>query len=139
VLRAREGRTPRPQNVAFHATVADAVRAGFRPCRRCQPDQPPLAQRQAALVADLCQLIDHAEHAPSLRELADHAGLSTYHLRRVFKAVTGLTSGEYVAARCAGQVRAELERSAMVTEAIYGAPATTPAAASMNSRTSCWA
>ena len=39
-------RTPRPGNVAFHATPADAERAGFRPCKRCKPDQAPLAARQ---------------------------------------------------------------------------------------------
>lgn len=31
-------RTPRPENVAFHASAADAEAAGFRPCRRCRPD-----------------------------------------------------------------------------------------------------
>lgn len=114
-------RTPRPENVAFHATAADAERAGFRPCRRCRPDQPPLAERQAVLVADLCRLIDCAERAPSLRELAEHAGLSTYHLHRVFKTVTGLTPGNYVAACRGARVRAGLAGSATVTEAIYGA------------------
>ena len=114
-------RTPRPENVAFHATMAEAERAGFRPCRRCQPDQPPLAERQTALVADLCRLIENAERAPSLQELADHAGLSTYHLHRVFRTVTGLTPREYASARRAGRVRAELASSATVTEAIYGA------------------
>lgn len=114
-------RTPRPENVAFHATAAEAEQAGFRPCRRCQPDQPPLAERQAALVADLCRLIENAERAPSLQELADHAGLSTCHLHRVFRTVTGLTPREYASARRAGRVRAELARSATVTEAIYGA------------------
>ena len=114
-------RTPRPENVTFHATAAEAEQAGFRPCRRCQPDQPPLAERQAALVADLCRLIENAERAPSLQELANHAGLSTYHLHRVFKTVTGLTPGEYASARRAGRVRAELAHSATVTEAIYGA------------------
>lgn len=31
-------RRPRPENVAFFATCADAGRAGYRPCLRCQPD-----------------------------------------------------------------------------------------------------
>ena len=114
-------RTPHPENVVFHATAADAERAGFRPCRRCRPDQPPLAERQAALVASLCHLIDRAERIPSLRELAEQAGLSTYHLHRVFKTVTGLTPGDYAAARRGKRVRAGLASGATVTEAIYGA------------------
>ena len=32
-------RTANPENVAFHRTAADAERAGFRPCKRCKPDQ----------------------------------------------------------------------------------------------------
>jgi AraC family transcriptional regulator of adaptative response/methylated-DNA-[protein]-cysteine methyltransferase len=30
---------PKPENVRFHATRADAEQAGFRPCKRCKPDQ----------------------------------------------------------------------------------------------------
>src|SRR5438105_645250 len=30
-------RTPRPENVAFHLSAADAERAGFRACKRCKP------------------------------------------------------------------------------------------------------
>ena len=50
-------------------------------------------------IADLCRLIENAERAPSLQELANHAGLSTYHLHRVFKAQTGLTPKQYAQAR----------------------------------------
>ena len=30
---------PQPENVVFHPTRAAAERAGFRPCKRCRPDQ----------------------------------------------------------------------------------------------------
>ncbi len=43
-------RPARPENVRFHATCADAVAAGFRPCKRCTPDQPSLLERQTATV-----------------------------------------------------------------------------------------
>jgi len=114
-------RTARPENVGFHLTAADAERAGFRPCKRCKPDQPPLSEQHAVKVAELCRLIENAEQVPSLEELANHAGLSTYHLHRVFKAVTGLTPKAYAAAHRARRVRAELDRSSTVTEAIYDA------------------
>jgi AraC family transcriptional regulator of adaptative response/methylated-DNA-[protein]-cysteine methyltransferase len=32
-------RRAKPEHVGFHATAADAVRAGFRPCKRCRPDR----------------------------------------------------------------------------------------------------
>jgi AraC family transcriptional regulator, regulatory protein of adaptative response / methylated-DNA-[protein]-cysteine methyltransferase len=114
-------RPARPENVGFHSTAEAAERAGFRPCRRCKPDQPPLAERQAAQVAELCRLIEAADDVPSLEELAKHAGLSVYHLHRVFKAVTGVTPKAYAAAHRARRVRAELGKGGTVTEAIYGA------------------
>jgi len=114
-------RTPRPENVAFHATAAEARRAGFRACRRCKPDQPPLAARHAAMVADLCRLLEAAETPPTLDELARHAKLSPYHLHRVFKALTGLTPKAYAAAHRGKRMRAGLEAGGTVTEALYDA------------------
>lgn len=114
-------RTARPENVQFHLTAAAAERAGFRPCKRCRPDQAPLAAQHAALVAELCRFIEQAEPAPSLQALATRAGLSRYHVHRIFKAVTGVTPGAYAAAHRATRVRAELGRSGTVTAAIYGA------------------
>jgi AraC family transcriptional regulator, regulatory protein of adaptative response / methylated-DNA-[protein]-cysteine methyltransferase len=114
-------RTPRPENVAFHATAADAIRAGFRACRRCKPDQRSLAEAHASTIADLCRFIERAESAPTLSELSSRAGLSAHHLHRVFKAITGLTPKVYASAHRARRVRDELSRSGSVTEAIYGA------------------
>jgi AraC family transcriptional regulator of adaptative response/methylated-DNA-[protein]-cysteine methyltransferase len=112
-------RRARPENVAFHATAAAAERAGFRPCKRCRPDQP--AGEQAARVAELCRLIERAEHMPGLAMLAQQAGLSPWHLHRVFKAVTGLTPRDYAAAHRAQRVRTGLRKGGSVTEAIYAA------------------
>jgi AraC family transcriptional regulator of adaptative response/methylated-DNA-[protein]-cysteine methyltransferase len=67
-------RRARPEHVAFHATAADAERAGFRPCLRCRPDQPPLVEQHAATVARLCRFIESADQAPSLETLAQEAG-----------------------------------------------------------------
>src|SRR5262247_4264233 len=69
-------RLPRRENVAFHASCAEAERAGFRPCKRCRPNEPALADQQAAAVAAACRLIEEAEETPSLAALAQAAGLS---------------------------------------------------------------
>jgi AraC family transcriptional regulator, regulatory protein of adaptative response / methylated-DNA-[protein]-cysteine methyltransferase len=114
-------RTPRPENVDFHATAADAERASFRPCKRCKPDQPPLAAQHAALVARLCRMIESAETAPTLEELAGQAGMSSYHLHRVFKSVTGITPQAYARAHRARKVREGLARGDSVTNALYDA------------------
>lgn len=114
-------RLARPENVQFHATRDQAERAGFRPCKRCRPDQPPLAATHAAKIAAVCRLIETADTVPGLARLADLAGLSTYHFHRVFKATTGLTPKAYAAAHRARQVRDALARSESVTAAIFDA------------------
>src|SRR5262245_25237115 len=114
-------RPARPENVAFHDTTAAAERAGFRACKRCKPDQPPLAERQARQVAELCRMIEHSEQVPTLEELASRAGMSAFHTHRMFKAVTGVTPRAYAAAHRARRVRGELAQRRTVTEAIYGA------------------
>lgn len=114
-------RTPRPENVSFYPSAAAAEQAGFRPCRRCRPEQPPRQQQQAALIAVLCRQIDAAEEAPSLAALAASAQLSPSHLLRLFKAHTGVTPKAYASARRAARLREALGRSDTVTAAIYQA------------------
>src|SRR5262245_12393606 len=114
-------RAARPENVAFYATAEEAEHAGFRPCKRCKPDQPSRTQQHAEVVAGLCRFIESAETPPTLEELARQAGLSAFHLHRIFKEVTGVTPRAYAAAHRVKRVRNELERDASVTDAIFGA------------------
>ena len=114
-------RPARPENVAFHTSRAEAEAAGFRPCKRCKPDQPPRAAREAALVAALCRHIEQAEQPPSLDELAVRAQLSPHHLHRLFKQHTGLTPRAYAEAHRSQRLRSALAEKGSVTEAIYDA------------------
>ena len=114
-------RRPRREHVGFHATCEEAETAGFRPCRRCRPDEPSLAERHAGAVAAACRLIETAEEMPRLDALAETAGMSRFHFHRVFKATTGCTPRAYAAARRADRVREALRGSGTVTEAIYEA------------------
>jgi AraC family transcriptional regulator of adaptative response/methylated-DNA-[protein]-cysteine methyltransferase len=114
-------RRARPENVAFHATRSDAERAGFRPCKHCKPDQPPLSERQAAQVAKLCRFIESTTEIPTLEELARRAGMSRFHVQRFFKKVTGVSPRAYAAAHRMKRLRTELGTRGTVTQAIYGA------------------
>ena len=115
-------RTPRPENVAFHANPAEARAAGFRACKRCKPEQRPLREQNATLIEQLCRVIESAEQPPKLQELAEQAGMSAFHLHRVFKAVTGVTPKAYADAHRARRMQAELRRGGQaVTEAIHAA------------------
>jgi AraC family transcriptional regulator of adaptative response/methylated-DNA-[protein]-cysteine methyltransferase len=118
-------RTPRRANVAFHASCRDAEAAGFRPCLRCRPLDPTLAERQAQTVARACRLIDAAidgaDPAPSLASLAEACGMSRFHFHRVFKAQTGITPKAYADARRAARLPQALKDAASVTAAAYDA------------------
>ena len=115
-------RTPRPENVRFHASCAEAEAAGFRPCQRCRPQQPSATAHHAALVTQACRILE-AEDTVPLDALAARVGLSSSHLHRIFKQVTGLTPKAYAAAQREQRVRSALTQSSSdtVTEAIYGA------------------
>lgn len=88
------------------------------------PAAPPTTWPTAAhsaLVAELCRHIERTNPPPTLNELAQKAGLSRYHLHRVFKAVTGLTPNDYARAQRAQRLREALPQAASVTEAVYDA------------------
>ena len=114
-------RLARPENVRFHATIQDAEIAGFRPCKRCKPNQPSLVEQHTANVTKACRIIEEAETVPALEELAKNVGMSTYHFHRVFKHVTGLTPREYAATHREKNLRNELGRGTSVTQAIFDA------------------
>src|SRR5690348_1983246 len=114
-------RLPRRENVQFHASCADAERAGFRPCKRCRPNERAPDAQQAAAVAKACRMIEEAEEGVSLAALAKAVGLSRFHFHRLFKATTGVTPKAYADAQRARRVRAALGDRGSVTEAIYGA------------------
>jgi AraC family transcriptional regulator, regulatory protein of adaptative response / methylated-DNA-[protein]-cysteine methyltransferase len=114
-------RLPRPENVHFYRSRAEAEAAGFRPCKRCKPDQPSLPEQHAVQVTVACRQIETSESAPSLESLANGAGMSPFHFHRVFKAITGLTPKQYAGAHRSERLRSELGRGGKVTDAIYAA------------------
>jgi AraC family transcriptional regulator of adaptative response/methylated-DNA-[protein]-cysteine methyltransferase len=114
-------RRPRRENVAFQATPQEAERLGFRPCRRCRPNEPTRSSRYEAAVDAACRLIDSAEEPPTLAQLAQAVGMSRFHFHRVFRAVMGITPKAYASARRANRVREALPKRSTVTEAVYDA------------------
>jgi AraC family transcriptional regulator of adaptative response/methylated-DNA-[protein]-cysteine methyltransferase len=110
---------PDPANVQFHSNCEAAEKAGFRPCKRCRPNEPSIRERHTAAIAEACRFIENADEMPRLSDVAARAGISSYHFHRLFKAVTGLTPKSYAAAIRGKRVREELKSGATVTDAIY--------------------
>ncbi|MEG1038510.1 MAG: bifunctional DNA-binding transcriptional regulator/O6-methylguanine-DNA methyltransferase Ada [Pseudomonas sp.] len=114
-------RRPRIENVEFFDTPAQAEAAGYRPNKRHAADQTLMAEQHRAQVTRACQLIEQAESAPSLNQLAEQLNMSPYHLHRVFKAITGVTPKAYASAHRASKVRTQLYSAGSITDALYQA------------------
>ncbi|XHX75778.1 MAG: bifunctional DNA-binding transcriptional regulator/O6-methylguanine-DNA methyltransferase Ada [Stenomitos frigidus ULC029] len=114
-------RLPKREHVRFFQTCSEAEQAGFRPCKRCQPNTVSPREAQVQLIAHLCKLIETSETAPSLSALAAVAGLSPYHLQRLFKAIVGVTPKTYAIAQRQQCLRDDLQKGGSVTQAIYNA------------------
>src|SRR6187402_1924480 len=91
-------RRPNPDNVRFFVDHIQAEAAGFRACKRCHPQHLSSDALQTERITNLCRFIENATQEPSLAELAEYSGISSYHLQRLFKAATGLTPKAYAKA-----------------------------------------
>ena len=126
-------RLPNRENVRFFDALANAERAGFRPCKRCDPRSPSQQDRHRALVLQACRLIDASidtplgapggasEGTPSLAKLASAVGLSPSYFHRLFKRIVGVTPKQYATEKRSDRVRTSLRDSQTVTDAIYEA------------------
>jgi AraC family transcriptional regulator of adaptative response/methylated-DNA-[protein]-cysteine methyltransferase len=116
-------RAPKPENVDFYTSTTEAEKAGFRPCKRCKPDQLSLKKQQTQLITDLCRWIEQGDESPTLENLAKRAQMSPFHLHRVFKEVVGVTPKSYVFAQRKKRIQQELKekKTKNITEAIYEA------------------
>lgn len=112
-------RRPQQKNVMYFQDGSAAHAAGFRPCRRCLPDEDDPVTR---LVEQVCAYIDaRPEQIPTLYELGSAMHISSWHLQRTFKRVLGLTPHQYAEAQRARRLEMELQQGAKVAEAQYAA------------------
>jgi AraC family transcriptional regulator of adaptative response/methylated-DNA-[protein]-cysteine methyltransferase len=110
--------------VSFFADAATAERAGFRACKRCQPNLAA-PSRDVAVARAMSFIDEHfsdiGDERITLDVLGRHAGLSPYHLQRKFKAAVGLTPAEYLRARKSAKLREELKQGTSVSRATFEA------------------
>lgn len=108
------------KNVRFFADAQQAQDAGFRPCKRCQPDKDSAQQHRLDKIARACQLLEQ-ESPLTLDELAQQVAMSPYHLHRLFKATTGMTPKVWQQSWRARRLRDALAKGVPVTQAILNA------------------
>lgn len=114
-------RRPLRRNVRFFILAREAEVAGFRPCKRCRPDDISSAQRAAQVVEAACRTLEDAHAPPLLAVLAERAGMSPHHFHRTFKAHTGLTPRAYHDALRGRRAERALGAGRRVTEASFDA------------------
>ena len=117
-----KSRQPLRQNVQFFATGAQARAAGFRGCRRCQPDALAKQSVIATSMIELSRYIEaHAAEPLPLARLQSKSGFSASHLQRSFKAVLGVSPKEFQSAARLRQLKTHLRDGEAIAGAVYGA------------------
>lgn len=114
-------RQPLRRNVRFFDDAQAAAAAGFRPCKRCQPEREDALARQRERIVEACRLLERSETPLTLEALSRQVAMSPYHFHRLFKAITGLTPRAWQQARRASKVREALTSGQEVTRALYDA------------------
>ncbi len=116
-------RHPKRENVEFFADPAAARAAGYRACLRCKPDE---VGRDRVAVAEAIRVIEVAEEAINLDQLAARVGYAPHHFHRLFKRATGVTPAAYARGLKARAAAEALTNESNVTEAIYEAGYSAP-------------
>jgi AraC family transcriptional regulator, regulatory protein of adaptative response / methylated-DNA-[protein]-cysteine methyltransferase len=112
-------RTPKRENTSFFATPADAIRAGYRPCKRCKPTGESITDKQRHIVEDAQRQIEAADTALTLDDIAATVGMSPWHLQRLFKAHTGISPAQYQRSLRSDRLRSAIKDAPTVTQALH--------------------
>lgn len=90
-----KSRVPNFDNVNIFFNVDDALKAGYRPCKRCKSGGGHLPDEE--WVSHVAAFIEENYPQPlTLTTIADNCHGSPYHLHRMFKSIKGITPLEYV-------------------------------------------
>ena len=108
-------RRPQQQNVSYFETPVLAEQAGFRPCKRCRPNE------QSVSVVEAIKQLLQEEPTPTLYELGQALNLSPFHLQRLFKKSTGLSPKVYAKIQKLDRLKQHLQKGSKVTQALYDA------------------
>lgn len=117
-------RRPRQDQVSFFRMPEAAKQAGFRPCRRCRPDEVIDQDPQVNLVQHLCRYIenyDSLEEPLTLAVMGKYVQVSPYHLQRIFKRNMGITPKQYAEACRVRRLKGLFKNGKDVTSALYEA------------------
>ena len=114
-------RRPRRDRVSFFNLPEAAERAGFRACLRCQPRQINTGDPKVEMVRRACDLIAQADENLKLADLSTQLGVSSFHLQRTFKKITGVSPRQYADTCRAEKFKGSIREGQPITSAMYDA------------------
>jgi len=110
-------RRPLKTNTLFFQTRQEAEREGYRPCRRCKPNEIPAG---AVIVQRAAQALENEIDEPgNVNTLARKLGVRTEALRRAFRQQTGLNPKELAAALRLKRFKKLLRDGSSIADALY--------------------
>ncbi len=111
-------RRPKREHVTFFPHVCEAEEAGFRPCKRCRPEETNTDT--PSLIHGVCRYIEaHSDETLTLARLGELAHISPYHLQRFFKHVVGVTPRQYIQTQRMAHLKTQIKEGEAVTQALY--------------------
>jgi AraC family transcriptional regulator, regulatory protein of adaptative response / methylated-DNA-[protein]-cysteine methyltransferase len=114
-------RRPRRANVRFYDSADQARADGFRPCKRCRPDEPGVGAKGLERVVRACRAMVDAGGPLTAGQLERLTGCSSRQLARDFAAAVGASPRAFGDAVRTGAARRLLREGSPVTDAVYGA------------------
>jgi len=115
-------RRPGKEKVIFFPDPSLAEKAGFRPCKRCKPNEKTNLSPQASWVEKLCNYIKkNFDKKLTLKSLSEKMGVSPFYLQRTFKRVTAVTPRQYAEAFRLDHLKIMLRDGKSVRRSIYDA------------------
>lgn len=112
-------RKPNRLQAAFFPSPQAAAAQGFRPCKRCQPQNLTMANPAQDKVLAACRYLEAQNSIPTLAELSAQVEMSPCHLQRVFKQIVGVTPFQYATAHRTKLLKQHLHQGEDITTALY--------------------
>lgn len=105
------------QNLRFYPSVASAMVAGFRACKRCQPTSH---NPQVNKLVEMAKYIEsHFDERLTLADLGKQANMSPSRFQRVFKDALGVSPKVFQEGIRLKHYKQSLKQGEAVTDAIY--------------------
>jgi len=114
-----KSRPAKAENMRFYTQASQARQAGYRACKRCEPEK--LNGEKQKLI-DVARYIEsHADDTLTLAKLASMFGLSPTHLQKSFKSAIGISPKAFQDGIRQHKFKALLKGGDSVTDAVFAA------------------